>query len=835
MNFPERGVDSGDRMSFSARLLLQLGLALLAPGLLAWIAATSFFPLAEEQRSVLLAAIPLAALALDGLGTAAAFWLCRPIGRALRAPADRATASRGALAAHRLPARLSATLVALWAAAVAAAAWTASERGTPGDLVAAGVAVGVAAAVLAAMLAYAVSAVEGARALAELPAAPFLGKGTVRGKILLVGYGILTAALLLFAAAGYVGFRRDGDTEYLEHAQRVQESALALSRGAPGAQAAELVWRALGAPTAVVGAEGRVLARAGPEMAQLSEPGAQAGARRAGAGWLVRRDAAGGAALVSFLPDEPLLARRAAFWRTALGLGLLVYAAAALLVWLAARTLTVPLEALGRAAARMAAGDLAASAPSLSRDEVGRVASEFRRMTRGLTGLLGEVGEAARDVAQAARELGQIGERVRRGALEQHDGVLAVDAAAQAMQGSIDLVKKGMDGLGEYVAATSAAVSEMAAAMEEVRRQGGELERSLAQALEEAGALGDAGRKAREALETLEAVADRTRATQGAVSTSLSGLELASVASQLNAAQAAELAEHAERVVGEAVSGIESVRAAVADAQRRVTVLGRRAGDIDQIVDFISGVAGRTNLLSLNASIIAAQAGEHGRPFGVVAEQIRELAAQIASSTKSIADIIRAVRDDVEGTAALISRGDALAAAGVRLAQASVQALAQIRSATTQGHENAAAIQSALATHVRSSREVSELVGSVGAGTRAVSQAVERVGGSLSALAAVQRGVRAVADRITRALAEQTGLGRQQLHGLERIDATAAEASRAAADHGAATRQVHDSLLDLARAARHHEAAVAELAALGERLGGRAKALSERVERFRTD
>ena len=127
------------------------------------------------------------------------------------------------------------------------------------------------------------------------------------------------------------------------------------------------------------------------------------------------------------------------------------------------------------------------------------------------------------------------------------------------------------------------------------------------------------------------------------------------------------------------------------------------------MVDFISEVAGRTNLLSLNASIIAAQAGEHGKPFGVVADQIRELAAQIARSTKSIGDIIHSVREDVEGTAALIDRGDALAAEGVQLARNSLEALGQIQRSTVHGARDRRGDPDGASTRTpQSSREVSQ-------------------------------------------------------------------------------------------------------------------------------
>jgi methyl-accepting chemotaxis protein len=373
----------------------------------------------------------------------------------------------------------------------------------------------------------------------------------------------------------------------------------------------------------------------------------------------------------------------------------------------------------------------------------------------------------------------------------------------------------------------------MAHALEEVRRQGAELDTAMETAAKEAEGLAGASRKAQGALQVLDALAGSTGRTMGAMKDSISGLELAAVAGQLNAAQAAELAERAGEVVGETVKGIENARRAVGDAQRRVADLGRRAGDIDQIVDFIADVAGRTNLLSLNASIIAAQAGEHGKAFAVVADQIRELAAQIAGSTKSIGDIIRAVRDEVQGTAALIGRGDALAAAGLKLGERSREALEQIRAATAQGHQNAASIQTAVQEHVKSSREVSQLVGSVAEGTDTMKQALELIGGSLAALDGVQRTVGNMADRVTRALAEQTGVGQRQLQSLARIDDMIGEITRAVGDHGEATRRMHASLTDLGRAAQQHEAAVAELSAVAGRMASQARSLSERMGKFR--
>ncbi|HEX9308931.1 MAG TPA: methyl-accepting chemotaxis protein, partial [Anaeromyxobacter sp.] len=507
--------------------------------------------------------------------------------------------------------------------------------------------------------------------------------------------------------------------------------------------------------------------------------------------------------------------------------------ATALLAWVAARAITAPFRTLGRAADRIASGDLTASPPSVSRDEIGQLAADFRRMAQGLKALVVDVQGASAGVSRGAREAAAIGERVRGGAMDEHAGVVAVQAAVEAMEGSVLLVSRGVGGLSDYVAATSRAMGEMVRAFEEVTKKGSELGRAMEGATQDVDQLGAAGSDAQARLGHLEALAGHAGSTLSAVKASMSTLERAASESEATADLVADMAERAGDVVEETVHGIESLRAAVADAHRRVSALGQRSDDIDQVVDFISEVAGRTNLLSLNASIIAAQAGEHGKPFGVVADQIRELAAQIARSTKSIGDIIHSVREDVEGTAALIDRGDALAVEGVQLARNSLEALSKIQRSTVHGRDTAAAIRMAVDVHAQSSGEVSRLVESVAEGSRAVTGAVQLVGRSVGAVHSVLRGVNGMADQVARALEDHSGLGKRQIESLGRLVRMIAEICRAVDNHDSATRRVRDALQNVSQTAGEHETAVEGLAGVAERLGAGARALAERVDRFK--
>ena len=821
-------------MRLLGQLLRNSLLALVLSQLVAWVIDSTVFPLSSEQFRAL-GWVLLAAVAASGALMAGALtWLATPLRRAERDEVLGDEEARLlATAAHRLPQASAwvAGLIGLLPAGARAAAL--ALAGASIDLEVASAAMGLAAAVLGAMGTYIAAASPAALALVAVGSRTSLApRGTMRGKILAIFFGLNTVGVLLFAAIGYVRYRVDIDREYVAAAVRVQQSVLSRTGDLTDAEAAEHIWLAGGETTALLGADGRPVVRFGGE-APFGHVAGQPGTLPLGDGWLVSARGPQGGMLVTWLPEEPLRGRRREFWTALAATGLVVYLASAVLAWLAARAVTIPIRSLGLAADRIAAGDLTVSPPSISRDELGQLATDFRRMAGGLKALVLDVQEASGGVSNGSREAEAIGARVRRGALDQHRGVVAVQAAVEAMEGSVALVSRGVGSLSEYVQGTTAAVGEMASALEEIRSKGAELDRAMDSALSDVDSLSGAGREAEGALSELEGLASHASGTLAAVRASVASLERAAGESEANALAVADMAERSGGVVEETVHGIETLRAAVSDAHRRITILGRRSDDIDQVVDFISEVAGRTNLLSLNASIIAAQAGEHGKAFAVVADQIRDLAAQIARSTKSIGDIIHAVREDVEATAALIDRGDALAAEGVQLARNSLESLGQIQRSTVLGREAAGSIRVAVEAHASSSREVSMLVESVTSGSRSVTAAVQLVGRSAAAVGSVSRSVNALAEQVSRALEDQAGLGRRQSESLGRLERMITEITHAVEAHNAATRRVRDSLGELSHTTGDHETAVEGLSGVANQLGARARALAERIDRFK--
>jgi methyl-accepting chemotaxis protein len=831
-------------MALLLRLLRDVGLAFIGAAILGSYVTRGASPLGGAHLGVFDAAFTWGALAEFALAAGAAWIFTRTFRAALArgGALTKEEAVAAAVSAHRLPIRMALTTTAIVAAGTVALAWPALRAGDAPDLAWAGVAVGFADALLVGMLGYAAASGKIARAIEGLgPEAETGIRGSVRGKILVACLGVFFIAALLVGATSYARYRIELDRAYVEAALGAQQGAVAAAEAdshvAPSWQALS-VFNISHLPTALLGPRGEVLARAGTEGLR-DKARSFAGAFGAGSiqrvegGWFLSTRTPRGTTIVSRLDDGLLWRRRREFVVAMAGVGAAVFVAAFLLAWFAARAITHPFRTLGRAADRIAGGDLTASPPSLTRDEMGQLATDFRRMAGGLRALLQDVRSANAEVAAGAREASAIAERVRRGALEQHATVLGVDGAVGAMDGSMSQVTRGIDSLQAFVEMTTTLVGETASAFEEVRRKGMDLERAVETTLADVGRLASAGREAELQLAELESLATDAGNSLGSVRTSAATMEQTAGEGEANAETVAGMAERASGVVLETVHGIETLRAAVGDAHRRIGALGRRSDDIDQVVVFIAEVAGRTNLLSLNASIIASQAGEHGKAFAVVADQIRELAAQISRSTKSIGEIVHSVREEVEATSALIDRGDALAGEGVQLARNSYEALTQIQRSTAAGRDAAAGMRRAAEAHANATRDVARLVQSIADGSRAVTTAVQMVGRSVGGVDAVARNVGALADELTKALDAQVGNAGRQLETIGRLETMIADITRAAKDHGSANQRVRASLRSLSERAAEHEGAVAGLFAVAEQLGRQAHVLQDQVGRFK--
>ena len=142
--------------------------------------------------------------------------------------------------------------------------------------------------------------------------------------------------------------------------------------------------------------------------------------------------------------------------------------------------------------------------------------------------------------------------------------------------------------------------------------------------------------------------------------------------------QAAEVAREGGAIVEETLGKMRAIAASVSATAKKVEELGKSSDQIGRIIGVIDDIADQTNLLALNAAIEAARAGEQGRGFAVVADEVRKLAERTTKATKEIADMIRTVQDETKIAVVAMEEGTKQVEEGVTTTSRAGDSLKQI-------------------------------------------------------------------------------------------------------------------------------------------------------------
>jgi methyl-accepting chemotaxis protein len=453
--------------------------------------------------------------------------------------------------------------------------------------------------------------------------------------------------------------------------------------------------------------------------------------------------------------------------RLLFGIGVAAVIAAILIAILQGRRMSRRLNRVSSALDEVVREDFTRLSEALARLAEGDLRSEFRSAREQIGDRGGdEIGDLVRSYDALAAGLRTIGSELTGGLAKLRELIGGVAGASHSVSVACEQ--------------TSAAANQASAAVEQIARA---VEGVAGGAKEQALKIAHAGAAIEQLARSAQMIAEGATHQAAAIHQATGGIQQLDEEIESLSTHGNDLARSARDASTEAGGGNEAVAQTQA-AMRRLREVSQRAADamvaleersahVEQIVRTIEEIADQTNLLALNAAIEAARAGEHGRGFAVVADEVRKLAERSSQATGEISSILSAIRRETVAAAEAMRTSDESMAGGLSVAERAAAALEGVERAI----ETTTSVAEDLAARAHAMREaslrVTEHVATASAG-------VEENAAAANQMRITTEDVTATILPVAVAAEEQSGAAQQAAHatgelasGVQEIDATA--------------------------------------------------------------
>jgi phosphate/phosphite/phosphonate ABC transporter binding protein len=464
--------------------------------------------------------------------------------------------------------------------------------------------------------------------------------------------------------------------------------------------------------------------------------------------------------------------------------------------WIVLRKLVIaPIQSVEKAAKSLAEGDLSFRIDVKTNDEIGRMGAAINESVASLGAIFQRVKDGSQRVSTVVDKVEAEFKNVSESTKLESESIANIATSLEQMNSAAAEISDNVEQLASSTEEKAASMHEIVTSIGQVANSARELSHvvdSTSVSIEELSAtIKEVAGKA----EDLAAGSEETLAATEEISSSIKEVEQ-------NAKESALLSEKVKTdastlglaSVEKTIEGIQDIKLSFEKTADFIHKLGGRSDEIGKILNVIDEITDQTTLLALNAAILAAQAGEHGKGFSVVADEIKDLADRTAFSTHEIAELIQSVQQEVKGSILAMNEGLRSVEAGLKVARNAGDALSKIVDSSRQSAEMAFSIERSTAEQARTTRLVSESMEKVKNMVAQVAKAtLEQSKGALLITKATEK-MRDVATHVSTATSEQLTSTKQISEAMELVSEKSQQIAKAVHEQQAGANQIFGSI-----------------------------------------